>query len=195
STLDGTSTSASFTSTALTCGTSYLFPVQAREAAGNVSGQSSALGAATAACGGGTDPVITAAGDICSSSPDCAPTANLIVQINPTRALTLGDNAYYDGSLAQYNSEYDPNWGRFKAITSPAPGNHEYHISGAADYFTYFGARAPAPYYSYDVGTWHLISLASSAGVSPAAGSAEETWLKQDLAAHSNTCVLAYWHE
>jgi hypothetical protein len=25
-------------------------------------------------------------------------------------------------------------------------------------------------------------------------GSAEEAWLKRDLAAHPNRCTLAYWH-
>jgi chitodextrinase len=195
SNLDGTSPSTSYTSNGLACGMSYSFTVQSRDAAGNVSGQSVPLAASTAACAGAGDPVITAAGDLCGSSTDCKATSDLVLSINPTRALTLGDNAYNDGSLSQYNSEYDPNWGRFKANTSPAPGNHDYHTSGAAGYFSYFGSRAPAPYYSYDLGAWHLISLASDAGVDPSAGGAEETWLKQDLAAHPNKCILAYWHE
>jgi chitodextrinase len=193
--LDGTSTTTSYTGGSLTCGSSYSLTVQAKDAAGNVSGQSGSVNASTAACSGGTDPVITAAGDLCGSSTDCAPTATLVEQINPTRALTLGDNAYNDGSLSQFNTEYNPNWGRFKAKTSPSPGNHDYHVSGAADYFTYFGSLAPAPYYSFDLGAWHIISLASSSGLNPSAGGAEETWLKQDLAAHPNKCILAYWHE
>ena len=192
---DGTSPGTTYTSNGLTCGTSYFFSVQAQDAAGKVSGQSSALSASTAACSTGTDPVITAAGDICTSSTDCRPTSDLVLSIGPTRALTLGDNAYNDGTLSQFNTEYDPNWGRFKSITSPSPGNHDYHVAGAADYFSYFGAQAPAAYYSYDVGAWHVISLASSAGISPSAGGAEETWLKQDLAAHPSRCTLAYWHE
>jgi acid phosphatase type 7 len=192
--LDGTSPGTTYTSGGLTCGTSYFFSVQAQDAAGNVSGQSSALSSATAACSG-SDPVITAAGDICASSTDCKPTSDLVLSISPTRALTLGDNAYNDGTLSQFNTEYDPNWGRFKSITSPSPGNHEYHVAGAADYFSYFGSRAPAAYYSYDLGAWHVVSLASSAGISPVAGGAEETWLKQDLAAHPSKCLLAYWHE
>jgi chitodextrinase len=198
STLDGTSGSTTYTSTSLTCATSYTFTVQAKDAAGNVSGQSGSVNVTTDACSGGggsSDPVITAAGDICGSSTDCKPTSDLVLSINPTRALTLGDNAYDAGTTSEYSTEYDPNWGRFKSITSPAPGNHEYDTSGATGYFSYFGSLAPAPYYSYDVGTWHLISLASSSGVSPSSGSAEETWLKQDLAAHPNKCVLAYWHE
>jgi acid phosphatase type 7 len=142
-----------------------------------------------------TDPVIVAAGDICASATNCSPTANLIGQINPTRVLTLGDNAYEDGTLSQYQSYYDPNWGKYKSRTSPAPGNHEYHTANAQGYFDYFGSQAPGPYYSFDIGSWHLISLASDAGVNPSGGSAEETWLRNDLAAHATSCILAYWHE
>jgi hypothetical protein len=140
--------------------------------------------------------VIAAAGDICGSATDCAPTASLVTSINPTDALTLGDNAYQDGSLSEYQTEYDPNWGSFKSRTKPTTGNHEWHIANAQGYHDYFGSIAPADYYSYDVGTWHLIALASDNGsISNAAGSAEETWLRNDLAAHSNQCTLAYWHE
>jgi hypothetical protein len=137
--------------------------------------------------------VIAAAGDICGTPTDCAPTANTIGQINPARVLTLGDNAYYDGTLSEFTSYYDPNWGRFKAKTSPAPGNHEYNTPNGQGYFDYFGAQVPGPYYSYDLGSWHLISLNGEIGVS--AGSAQEQWLKADLAAHPNQCTLAYWHE
>jgi hypothetical protein len=119
----------------------------------------------------------------------------LIQTINPTAVLTTGDNAYEDATLSEYNAYYDPNWGRFKNITYPTTGNHEYHTSGAAGYFAYFGTRAPSAYYSYDLGSWHLIAIAAMAGVDAAAGSAEEQWLRNDLAAHSNKCVLAYWHE
>ena len=194
--LAGTSTTTSFTAGSLTCSTSYTLTVQAKDAANNVSGQSVSVSASTSACST-SDPFVTAAGDICSNATNCKPTSDLIFSLNPTRVLTLGDNAYNDGSLTQYNTYYDPNWGRFKSKTSPTTGNHEYHIPGAADYFTYFGSVAPAPYYSYDIGAWHLIALAdgSSGGISPSAGGAEETWLKQDLAAHTNKCVLAYWHE
>jgi len=193
-TLDGTATTTSYTSNSLTCGSSYSFAVQAKDAAGNVSAQSTAFTATTAACTtSGSDPTIVAAGDICGSSTDCAPTAALIGQINPTRVLTLGDNAYDAGTLSEYQTEYAPNWGQYNAKVSPAPGNHEYDTSGGAGYFAYFGAIVPAPYYSYDVGTWHLISL--NAEVSVSSGAAEETWLRNDLAAHTNQCTLAYWHE
>jgi hypothetical protein len=141
------------------------------------------------------DPTIVAAGDLCGSPTSCAATAALVEAQRPTAVLTLGDNAYEDGTSEQYRSFYDPNWGRFRAITHPTTGNHEYHTTGAAGYFQYFGARAPAPYYSFDLGAWHLIALGSTAGVPAGAGSAEERWLRSDLAAHSSHCVLAYWHE
>jgi len=183
----------SYTVGGLACGTNYTVGVEAYDAAGNHSTRSTAT-ASTAACAPAPgDPVITAAGDICSTSTDCAPTASLIDSIAPTRVLTLGDNAYPDGAPSDYTSYYEPNWGRFKAKTSPAPGNHDYHTSGGSGYFAYFGSQAPAEYYSYDIGSWHLISLNGEISVS--AGSAQETWLKNDLAAHSAKCTLAYWHE
>jgi chitodextrinase len=190
----GTTAGTSYTFGGLACGTTYTFGVVAFDAAGNRSATSS-VGGATAACAtGSNDPVITAAGDICGSPTDCAPTEKLLESINPTRVLTLGDNAYSTGSPTDYQNNYAPNWGKQLARTSPAPGNHEYdYDSTASGYFGYFGAQAPAPYYSYDIGTWHLISL--NGELSHSAGSAEETWLKSDLAAHPAQCILAYWHE
>ncbi len=51
-----------------------------------------------------------------------------------------------------------------KALTHPAPGNHEYGTPGATGYYGYWGAQAGDPtkgYYSYDLGTWHVIVLNS----------------------------------
>ncbi len=139
--------------------------------------------------------VLVGAGDIadCSSGGDEA-TALLLDNIAGT-VFTAGDNAYSNGSATDYSQCYDPTWGRQKARTRPAPGNHEYNTSGAAPYYAYFGANAgPAGlgYYSYDLGGWHLISLNSNIAMS--AGSAQEQWLRADLAANTKQCVLAYWH-
>ena len=135
------------------------------------------------------------AGDIadCGSSGDEA-TAALLDGI-PGTVFTAGDNAYTDGSTTQFANCYEPSWGRHKARTRPAPGNHDYHQSGAAPYYAYFGANAgPAGlgYYSYDLGAWHIISLNSN--ISMSAGSTQEQWLRADLAATTKSCVLAYWH-
>ena len=137
------------------------------------------------------DPVVAAAGDLCSTASDCAPSAAVVDAIDPARVLVLGDNAYPNGSPSDYASFYQPNWGRFKAKTRPVPGNHEYQTAGAAGYFGYF--TGVQPYYSFDVGAWHLIALNSELPVS--VGSAQETWLKADLAANAGKCILAYWHQ
>src|SRR5215216_4254770 len=159
-------------------------------------------GPATGQAGG--DPVLVGAGDIgsCRSLGDEATAgllAGLLAGVDGTVA-TFGDNAYPRGTDADFAECYAPSWGQFKARTMPSPGNHEYETAGASGYFKYFGAAAGNPgegYYSYELGSWHVISLNSDCshlvgGCRP--GSPQEQWLKADLAAHSNTCTLAYWH-
>ncbi|MGZ6266403.1 MAG: metallophosphoesterase family protein [Candidatus Limnocylindrales bacterium] len=127
---------------------------------------------------------------------DQAATANQIGQLAPTAVLTLGDNQYEDGTLAAFQSVFDPTWGKYRSIMYPAIGNHEYLTKGAAGYFTYFGLPA---YYSFNLGDWHLVSLdseCSAGGVGGCGpGSAQEKWLLADLAAHPSLCTLVYWHE
>lgn len=141
------------------------------------------------------DPVILAAGDIgnCNVDGD-EQTATLIAGL-PGTVLALGDNAYPDGTLEDFTDCYAPSWGAHLGRTRPTPGNHEYHTPDAAGYFGYFGALAGDPalgYYSFDLGAWHLVSLNSN--ISMSAGSAQEEWLRTDLAASSATCTLAFWH-
>lgn len=141
------------------------------------------------------DPVIAGAGDIANSGAGDEATAKLLDSINPTVVYTTGDNAYPDGTLSEFQTYYEPTWGRHKAKTKPSPGNHEHHTSGASGYYDYFGAAAGERgkgYYSYDVGEWHLIALNSS--ISMGATSEQVGWLKNDLAAHTNSCTLAYFH-
>ncbi|MGH3737803.1 MAG: metallophosphoesterase family protein, partial [Micromonosporaceae bacterium] len=139
---------------------------------------------------------VAAAGDICGSA--CNQTDDLLDTMNPTAVITAGDNAYDSGTLSQFNNQYHPTWGRFNDRVHPSPGNHEYYTSGAAGYFDYFtgqgvyvGERGQG-YYSYDVGDWHMVALNSN--VSRGAGSAQETWLRNDLASSTKPCTAAYWH-
>ena len=144
------------------------------------------------------DPVIVGAGDIasCQSSGDEA-TAELLASTRGTVA-ALGDTVYPEGTAAQFRDCYAPSWGRFKARTRPAVGNYEYNTAGAQPYFGYFGAAAGPSgrgYYSYDMGTWHVVVLNSNCSeVSCAAGSTQERWLRADLAANAKKCTLAYFH-
>ncbi len=163
----------------------------------------------------GGDPVIAAAGDIACDQTKNAPTpepdegpggcrqgttATLLGTRRFAAILTLGDAQYDSGSLPQFMSSYDKTWGKYDSITRPAPGNHEYDTPHAAGYYAYYGARAGDPhqgYYSYDLGKWHLIALnAECSDIGGCqTGSAEERWLKRDLAAHRSNCTLAYWHQ
>jgi hypothetical protein len=143
--------------------------------------------------------VLVGAGDIadCGSTGDSA-TANVIDDIAGT-VFTLGDNAYENGTLMEFNTCYGPTWGRFKSRTHPAPGNHEYNTPNAAGYFDYFGARAGDPdegWYAYNLGTWRIYALNSNCSEigGCGAGSAQVAWLKADLLAHPHQCTLAYWH-
>ena len=74
---------------------------------------------------------------------------------------------------------------RKKAKTHPAPGNHEYQSTVAPNgegYYGYFGAAAHGPYgfYSYDVGSWHVVVLNSECTkVSCLAGDGQEVWSHQ----------------
>src|ERR1700687_5790141 len=114
------------------------------------------------------DPVLIGAGDIadCSEIESARKTAELIEKIDGT-VFTLGDNAYESGTPLQFERCYGPTWGRFKGRTRPAPGNHDYRSLSAAPYFAYFGAAAGDPkkgYYSYDLGTWHVVVVNSNCG-------------------------------
>lgn len=140
-------------------------------------------------------PVLVGAGDIAECSSDGAKRTATILDTVPGVVFTAGDNAYYNGSERAYRLCYAPFWGRHKARTRPAPGNHEYLTPNATGYFDYFGASAGARgegYYSYNLGEWHIIVVNSSLPV--AAGSVQEQWLRADLASHPRLCTLAYWH-
>jgi hypothetical protein len=106
--------------------------------------------------------------------------------------ITLGDNVYPRGTAKEFESCYDPTWGRFKERTLPTPGNHEYYTPDAAPYFAYFGPRTGPGYYSLQLGSWHVISLNSV--LAGQAMDAQMNWLRADLAAAPARCTLAVWH-
>jgi hypothetical protein len=167
------------------------------------------------------DPVVAAAGDIACAPPGTrtatachqADTAALLTSGNYTAVLPLGDLQYDCGRLSAFNAVYHPTWGQVKSITRPVAGDNEYAGSscttpGAEGYFTYFGnAASPQEpgcttackgFYSYDLGSWHIVALNSEC-TQPGVGgcgptSAQGRWLKADLAAHPARCTLAYWH-
>jgi acid phosphatase type 7 len=129
----------------------------------------------------------------------------------------LSDGTRYDSSRSAW-------WGQYKNRTMPILGNHEYLNSSdstlkSTPYFDYFGANkavgfkdppAPVPnttsnpglslgkgYYSYDLGSWHIVALNSNdhcAYVGCSGTSAQGIWLRYDLATNPSACTLAYIH-
>jgi acid phosphatase type 7 len=156
------------------------------------------------------DPVLAATGDIACPAGDTthecqqAATAKLAAAWHPNAVAALGDNQYESGLLSEFDSlgAYNNTWGQFNPVVHPTTGNHEYAAStSASGYFSYFGAAAAGNYYSYNLGSWHIVALnsnCSDSGCGDSLGgttsSAELSWLQADLAAHPNQCTLAYWH-
>jgi hypothetical protein len=155
--------------------------------------------------------VVAAAGDIACESSDsdfegedpeqCQYRATADLLADADAVIPLGDLQYPDGALESYDQGYDPTWGKFADESYPAPGNHDYHVDGAAGYFDYWGSKdrptgqARSGYYSWDLGSWHLIALNSNCDdVACDEGSPQNDFLEQDLASTNQRCVLAYWH-
>jgi hypothetical protein len=191
------------------------------------------LGVAVLSCGGGSSspsspqpaptatptpapagPVVAVAGDI-SCGPGNTPsvgtcrqfdTSELIVAMNPSLVIAAGDIQYDDGRYEDYLRHYDVTWGRFKPITRPALGNHEYYAySDARGYFDYFNgvgvADGPAGlrgrgFYSFNLGGWHVVVLNSNCERVGGCGvdSTQWRWLRDDLQASTATCTLAVQH-
>ena len=146
------------------------------------------------------DPVLVGAGDIakCSVTGDEA-TAPLLDDIAGT-VFTLGDNVYDNGTATEFTNCYDPTWGVTRRARGRAPATTSTtRPARPATSATSAPRRAirRKGYYSYDLGAWHVIVLNSNSScttIGCAAGSAQEQWLRADLAAHPNVCTLAYWH-
>jgi len=150
--------------------------------------------------------LLVAAGDIACrprQRPDdddlCAQktTADLVMGLKPTAVLALGDTQYDDGSPEEYAS-YDASWGKFKNITLPVVGNHEYQTPDAKGYYDYFGDAAGKPgegWYTTSVGAWRVIVLNSECaeigGCDPE--SPQGKWLAEQLDDAPN-CTLAAFH-
>ena len=128
-------------------------------------------------------------------SPAVAATAALIDSIGGI-VFTTGDNAYPNGSTANFRDCYEPYWGRHRGRTRPTPGNHDYENGGAAAYYTYFQENAGpfgVGYYSYTAGPWRVFALNSEIPVGP--GSVQLQWLRSELTAARTRCTMVYWHK
>src|SRR5205823_1099931 len=55
------------------------------------------------------------------------------------------------------------------------------------------GGERGKGYYSFDLGTWHVVAINSEISTKDSSPQAE--WLRADLAEHLAMCTLAFWHE
>jgi hypothetical protein len=172
----------------------YTAVAEQRDVSGNTGRSTTTFGVDASA-----DPSLTAAGDIarCDSSDDEA-TGQLLDRL-PGTVAAVGDLAYDSGSTSAFLNCYGPSWGRQRARTRPALGDHEYETGSAAAYFAYFGAAAGDPskgYYSYEIGSWHIVVLNTNCAEvgGCGSGSLQDQWLLDDLTLHPAACTLAYFH-
>ena len=156
-----------------------------------------ATGSSTSSASADGAVTLMGAGDIGGNKEAASATGDLIRNADPDAVFTTGDNAYPDGSRANYLERYEPTWGSFKARTHPVPGNHEYHTDVAAGYLDYFGVENVTnpvdgrPYYAWDVGNgWRAYAMNTEIDVT--GGQLE--WLREDVAAHPDMHYILYAH-
>lgn len=124
--------------------------------------------------------------------------------------LMLGDNAYNNGTDAEYQQavfKMYPNFLRQSNLWSTI-GNHDTAQStnpnvSTLPYFQIFSlptageaggvASGTEKYYSFDHGHIHFVCLDSMTSSRSTTG-AMLTWLKQDLASNTQPWVIAFWH-
>jgi hypothetical protein len=150
---------------------------------------------------GGTTPqagrpfVMVATGDGASGEPNAIAVTDLIDGMDPNLFLYLGD-VYNDGTETEFHNWYgtgSDQYSRFRSITNPAIGNHEYQGLQAPDYFDYWD-NVPH-YYSFDAAGWHFVNLDSTSQYNQTlVGTAQYDWLVTDLEANSAVCTVAYFH-
>ena len=144
----------------------------------------------------GPDPVPVGAGKIgtCAGTGDEA-TAKLL-DVIPGTVFTVGDNAYQNGTAAEFDGCYDPTWGRHKARTKPAPATTSTRRRALPATSGLRLATRARPTNSYDLGDWHVIALNSVCGQVGGCGATSPmvNWLEEDLAANPNACTLAYFN-
>ncbi len=146
---------------------------------------------------------LVAAGNIAScSNTNAELTAEIVDSLPGAAVVALGDNALPYGRLADYQGCYDRSWGRFRDRTYPVVGTHELDSSSTAQgFFDYFGTRAGTAgegWYSFDLGTWHVIVLntVNRKDIAWAPGSPQRLWLADDLRSHASAkCTMVVWHD
>lgn len=150
--------------------------------------------------------VVATTGDGAGSRNEVDDVTDLVIAENPDMFIYLGD-VYEKGTYTEFYNWYgtpDRKYGRFRDITNPIIGNHEYEDGEAPGYFFYWD-NVP-DYYSYDAGGWHFIALNSNTQFDEEEepgmdiydetepGSKQYEWLVDDLENNNALCTIVYFH-
>ena len=127
----------------------------------------------------------------------------------PTRTdvwLTLGDNAYDQGTDAEYQGSVFESFAPFlrSHVLWSTRGNHDLvRVGPNNDYYDFFTLpkdghiggvpSASEAYYAFDYADAHFVCL-DSEGSSNDPGDPMLTWLEADLAATQQRWIIAFWH-
>ena len=148
-------------------------------------------------------PILVGAGEIttCTSSTGPMGTASLVSGMlsDPNVTVFTAGNNVSDADPNALANCFDPKWGSFKSRTYYALGVGDFTGRGADAVYNYFGDRTGPKgkgYYSFDLGTWHIVVLSTStyelgADELTNAGSAFNQWLVNDLSTTTKACIMA----
>ncbi len=139
-----------------------------------------------------TPAVVWAVGDGATDSPKAADVAQLIADSEVDRLLYLGD-VYGSGTAEEFQTKYEPTYGRLAAVTAPTPGNHDAPLAeqGYSPYWQEAWGKPTPPYYAFRVSGWQVLSLNSEIDHDP--GSPQVRWLHRQVA-RGGDCRIAFWH-
>lgn len=128
---------------------------------------------------------------------------------NTSLWLMLGDNAYEEGTDAEYQAALFDMYPAMlrRSVLWPTLGNHDTAqsstVTPALPYFAMFSlptageaggvASGTEKYYSFDYGQIHFVCLDSMTSDRSPTGPML-TWLESDLAATTQKWIIAYWH-
>jgi hypothetical protein len=137
---------------------------------------------------------------------------NSFYQVNGTNhvdaCLMLGDNAYPNGTDAEYQTAVFNMYSTMlrRTVLWSTIGNHETYSTDPNGQYPYLNiftmttnaAAGGVPsntelYYSFDIGPAHFICLDSMVS-NRGSNATMATWLKLDLAATTNRWIIAFWH-
>ena len=138
---------------------------------------------------------VWAVGDGADGSDLSKSVSDMIEARDPDRFLYLGD-VYHNGTMSEFENNYDPVYGRFNSIAAPTPGNHDWG-NRAVGYRPYWsdatGERIPS-WYWVKAGRWQILSLNSEAAHGPR--SKQVRWLRKRLRNSEafGNCRIAFFH-